>query len=89
MSLSDAAKQLGDSPVSPISIGRLGGFTKREFLAAMAMQGALSGLPPEVDYSPRRTAKVAVQHADALLEALEAELEVSDEPKREGENVGG
>lgn len=45
------------------------GLTKRERIAAMAMQGALSGEPGS-HLRPENLAIESVQHADALLEAL-------------------
>ena len=49
---------------------QLGGLTKREYFAAMAMQGLLAA---DVNYvvTEDRTALFAVQHADALLAQLE------------------
>lgn len=49
-----------------------GGFTKREQLAAMAMQGAISSLGPTEQISVKFIAEGAVQYADALIEALNA-----------------
>lgn len=47
------------------------GLTKRELFAAMAMQAAMNGYLSE----PKNAAKLAVEHADALIK----ELEKSDE----------
>ena len=48
----------------------INGLTKREYFAAMAMQGLLAA---DVNYvvTEDRTALFAVQHADALLAQLE------------------
>lgn len=46
------------------------GLTKREMLAAMAMQGLLAGrwaCPDNVDCSPEAIAPLAVKHAEQLL----------------------
>lgn len=51
------------------------GLTKREYFAAMAMQG-LSGRPDTSSWSAERTATVSVMYADALLKEL-------DKPKSE------
>ena len=46
--------------------------TKREMIAAMAMQGLLASLTKDdVDLSPRALARSALCNADALLEELE------------------
>lgn len=45
------------------------GLTKRELIAAMAMQGALGGVPGS-HLRPENLAQESVAHADALLEAL-------------------
>lgn len=50
-----------------------GGLTKREYLAAHAMQGLLAD--HTLDYSFADIAKMAVSFADALLAALEEERE--------------
>lgn len=48
------------------------GLTKRELFAAMAMQGALAGAPgPHLH--PYSLANDSVNHADALLAALQTE----------------
>lgn len=57
-----------ESGVTSVSCG----LTKREYFAAMAMQGLLAVIEP-CTQSSQLTAKYAVLHADALLEALEAE----------------
>ena len=46
------------------------GLTKREMLAAMAMQGILSSLPSEAPYNAETCAAQAIAHADALLGKL-------------------
>jgi len=45
------------------------GLTKREYFAALAMQGMLSN--PEKEYDPDTLTEEAVGHADWLLKALE------------------
>ena len=44
--------------------------TKREYFAAMAMQGILSSQTEDWYADPSGTAKMAVQLADALIEKL-------------------
>lgn len=51
--------------------GCLTGLTKREYFAAMAMQGILSTDTEEWQGTPDNNAKAAVRMADALLSALE------------------
>ena len=46
------------------------GLTKREMLAAMAMQGILSSHPGEVPFNADACAEQAIAHADALLSSL-------------------
>lgn len=46
------------------------GLTKRELFAVLALQGLISRYEL---YDPKRDAKEAVEHADALLEALKSE----------------
>lgn len=70
----------GDLPASPISYdarmmaaytkGEAIGLTKREYFAAMAMQGLLAKHGDD-DYQAEQIAGYAVAHADALLKALE------------------
>jgi hypothetical protein len=55
------------------------GLTKRELIAAMAMQGLLAGHPI---YDPSGVARTAVAYADALIERLAAD------PVAEGVNDG-
>lgn len=53
--------------------GQIGqpGLTKREYFAAMAMQGLLAQTSQDFGYSEGLVlAKAAVQQADALIEAL-------------------
>jgi hypothetical protein len=45
--------------------------TKREMLAAMAMQGILSSLTDESDMGAGDLVKYALRNADALLSAIE------------------
>lgn len=57
----------------PVSMGgwvRFG-LTKREYFAAMAMQGVLSSWPENARIDIGDTGKVSVEFADALLAALE------------------
>ncbi len=54
------------------------GLTKRELIAAMAMQGLLAGHPI---YDPSGVARTAVAYADALIERLAAD------PVAEGVNL--
>jgi hypothetical protein len=54
------------------------GLTKRELIAAMAMQGLLAGHPI---YDPSGVARTAVAYADALIERLNAD------PVAEGVNL--
>jgi hypothetical protein len=44
------------------------GLTKREYFAAMAMQGLLSTVPES--FNGREIAEISVNMADALIEAL-------------------
>jgi hypothetical protein len=55
------------------------GLTKREFFAAMAMQGMLAS--SRFDQGPRLVAEGATQYADALIERLSAD------PVAEGLNL--
>lgn len=51
------------------------GLTKREYFAAMAMQGlvaALSGIRTGGSYDTGELGIIAVEHADALLAALDS-----------------
>ena len=55
------------------------GLTKREFFAAMAMQGCVA-IPTDNWYSsPQGAAKLAVEAADALIAALNKEPPCSPE----------
>lgn len=56
----------GDSRAYPGS-GLYSGLTKRELIAAMALQGLLANS----DIAADKTAKLAVKQADALLKELE------------------
>ena len=47
------------------------GLTKREYFAAMAMQGLLSTVPES--FNGREIAEISVNMADALIEALNKE----------------
>ena len=53
------------------------GLTKREFFAAMAMQGLLAQESGDWCRSEVETAKMAVSQADSLMEALESEEEAA------------
>jgi hypothetical protein len=55
------------------------GLTKRELIAAMAMQGMLAN--SRFDQGPRLVAEGATQYADALIERLNAD------PVAEGVNL--
>jgi len=46
------------------------GLTKREYFAAMAMQGYLASVPSDVVERPEYAASHAVKYADALINAL-------------------
>lgn len=47
------------------------GLTKREYFAAMAMQGILSACPEHGPMSEMRVASYAIEYADELLKQLE------------------
>ena len=74
----------GDDLANPVKyLGReeffiLGGLTKRELIAAMAMEGLLAG---SSIYDPNGVARTAVAYADALIERLNAD------PVAEGLNL--
>jgi hypothetical protein len=57
-------------PIADIGVHGSYGLTKRELLAAMAMQGQLSSGIPGEHYRVTHCAKAAVEFADALLAAL-------------------
>lgn len=48
------------------------GLTKREYFAAMAMQGFIASFVGDASPQPARTAEAAVAYADALLKRLES-----------------
>ena len=48
-----------------------GGLTKREMFAAMAMQGHIACQQPGYEGEASFIARLSVEHADALLKALE------------------
>lgn len=57
-----------------------GGLTKREYFAAMAMQGLLStngSYFPDTQFVGELTAKASVKYADALIKALNENKEQS------------
>lgn len=65
-------------PLNDGGVAVTNGLTKREIIAAMAMQGILSGLTPELedlkdveDWGADNLAKVSIFAADALLAELE------------------
>ena len=68
----------GDLPAMPIEFNGFGlyapethsGLTKREYFAAMAMQGLLAKHGDD-DYQCEQIASYAVAHADELLKRLE------------------
>ena len=71
----------GTTPAFPVPwfpVGSGNGLTKREYFAAMAMQGLLANTQWS-DILPRDVADEAIKHADALLTALEAEQAPSAE----------
>ena len=71
----------GNDKAYPIGTDRFvceWGLTKRELIAAMAMQGLLAGHPI---YDPSGVARTAVAYADALMERLSAD------PVAEGANL--
>lgn len=51
-----------------------GGMSRREYFAAMAMQGMMTNIDCSY-FSSDSIAKAAVQHADALIEALNKDSE--------------
>lgn len=60
------------------------GLTKREYFAAMAMQGILANGPTDKegwDLSAEQTAQVAVNHAEALIEILNKQHKDGKETK--------
>ena len=73
--MTEKAKELGNSPINSIDgeyaadaiRNKYTGLTKREYFAAMAMRGLLSGSCIEFYET---TANDAVGYADALLEEL-------------------
>lgn len=90
MPLSEKAKKLGQEPAFPYAIREdseawSGGMTKREHFTAEAMKGLIASVPTmsrmdakedsDSKFIPGSTARYAIQHADALLEALAKEGE--------------
>ena len=65
----------GDEMAFPAHNNGVGycGLTKREYFAAMAMQGILASWPANARLAAPATANVACEFADALIEALNAE----------------
>lgn len=66
-----AGLQFDDMPGGGARIVQVGGLTKREYFAAMAMQGYASDHKWRVDTSPEMTARAAIFMADALIAELE------------------
>jgi len=68
-----------EQPINPCKIdvhrfsGEYFGLTKREYFAALAMQGLLAC--PDIAASRKAIAEEAVQQADELLKALEPKSE--------------
>ena len=75
-------------PYTPAN-GEVGGLTKREFFAAMAMQGFIAGMTSEVRAD--LIAKICVPYADALIAELTyTELKKQpkpDEPQLRNEHI--
>lgn len=72
MSLSPAAKALGDQPAFPV-VGlprnsELDGLTKREWMAVEMAMGISAN--SSIDSSYEKVGEMALKQADALLEAL-------------------
>lgn len=71
----EALRDIGDEPAFPMVGPSLDdtrycyGLTKREYFAALAMQGIIAS--PDSDCTPEEAAKTAVMDADALLAELE------------------
>ena len=63
--MTEKAKKLGNEPITTDSMNA--GLSKREYFAAMAMQGLLTNLNFE---DHENTPQMAVEYADALLEEL-------------------
>lgn len=61
------SKKDASGPAFPVGIDR--GITKREQIAAMALQGMMAD--PERDMYPHEFAEYAVKLADALLDELD------------------
>lgn len=59
------------SPISPTDYNQSGtGLTKREYFAAMAMQGLWQSTTDQCYEDYERIAEMSVKQADALIEAL-------------------
>ena len=81
MIVTDEGEMNGNKPAHPCSLKTIVrgslvnvtelGLTKREMIAAMAMQGILASLTDESDMTPYELARTAVRNADALLAELE------------------
>ncbi|MCA0268475.1 MAG: hypothetical protein LCH53_04540 [Bacteroidetes bacterium] len=69
-------KTCGDDPVAPIedspSFAVVGGLTKREYFAALVLQGFAAN-PASVDAKRLDLVRDAVRVADDLIDALNAE----------------
>lgn len=66
----------GDRAAFPITFGSRDGLTKREYFAAVALQGLLADSENRTDDRKegetccQATARLAVEHADCLINAL-------------------
>lgn len=60
-----------EAPIHPGLTER--GLTKREYFAAMALQGMLASWPKDARLNPDTTAERATLFADALIAALKKE----------------
>ena len=58
-----------DTPIQFTQIG----LTKREYFAAMALQGYLASVPTDTIERPEYAASHAVKYADALIDELNKE----------------
>lgn len=64
----------GTEPASPIQDTEFDGLTKREYFAAQALKGLLSTKHPDFEYNSAEVSRVAVEHADSLIKALNGEF---------------
>lgn len=70
---------LGNDAAFPCGVDHYGGLSKREYFAALAMQGLLAG-DAEFQMSASQIAVHAVDQADALIIALEYTPQSKGEP---------